>query len=446
MQLMRQMGRLRAVREMRLPWAFTLLLSCFAISTTIAQSLEDPTVLRVGYASILLLAILVLARFLRDGLVFPPEIGLYWAFAGWSLLTGHMVAVDLGAFNQIAQRVLYVGVVLTLVASYCASRRTAAPSFAVFIILALLLVAYGFASGDFELASEVREEGTRVSGVRATSLTSNANSLGMISARALAGIALFWGLSRSRIARITLLSLVIPLLAGITFSASRKSFLIVFVFLAAWLWYCYRRLLLRNLRVFLGVVLIGVLAYGFAHYALAGTMLGYRLGLAASSESQDNSTSSRLYFYTEGARILATHPITGVGLGQFKSYSELSNYAHSEYVEVLTNTGPVGAALYFSMYIICWLRLRSVYGRSADPHVRYMAGVCLASMVCYAVVGLALVQHASFTTMTLMAGIMGFAYGAEQQAQPARVDMRGAVRRPPALAPHPRPGLARLRP
>lgn len=395
--------------------AFTLLLSTFLISTTIAQALENRAVLLAGYVSMGLMAAIVGVRALRDRLEMPPEVGLYWAFAIWSVGSGVVVAADLPVFYQIAERVVYVGIVISVVASYCAARRTVAPTYTAFVVLALVLVIYGFTSGNFEVAAEVGQRGTQVTGTRASSLTTNANALGMICFWAIVGLTLYWGLSRRRVSWLVLGPVIALLLVGVALSASRKAFLLVFVFAVAWLWFCYRRFLLRNVRVLLGVVVVAAGAYVFGKLALGGTLLGYRLGLVTSAEAQDAGTNVRLYFYTEGMKILSAKPLTGVGLGQFSVYSDTGLYAHSEYVEVLVNTGPVGACLYFGMYLVVWRRLRRVHGRAVDPRVRYVAGVCLASFVAFAVVSLALVHHSSFSSMVLVAGIVGFAYGAERQ-------------------------------
>lgn len=411
----RARGVLRLATLGRSGVVFTLLLSTFLISTTIAQALESRAVLLAGYVSMALMGVIVAVRSLRERLEMPPEVGLYWAFAVWSIGSGLVVAADLPAFYQIAERVIYVGIVISVVAPYCAARRTVAPTYMAFIVLALVLVAYGFTSGNFEVAAEVGQRGTQVTGTRASSLTTNANALGMICFWAMVGLALYWGLSRRRVSWLVLGPVLALLLVGVALSASRKAFLLVFVFGLAWLWFCYRRFLLRNVRVLLGVLVVAAGAYFFGKLALGGTLLGYRLGLVTSAEAQDAGTNVRLYFYTEGMKILSLRPLTGVGLGQFSVYSDTGLYAHSEYVEILVNTGPVGACLYFGMYVVVWRRLRRVHRRVVDPRLRYVAGVCLASLASFAIVNLALVQHSSFGSMVLLAGILGFAYGADRQ-------------------------------
>lgn len=400
------------VGAVRTPWVFTALLAGFLIATTVSQAPESRHVLYVGWVCIGLMGVLVAARVLRDGIRLPPELGLYWTFVVWSVGTGLVVSVDLPTFQQLAERIVQVGILITLVGYYAVLTRTPMPSFLGLLAVALLLVGYGTITGNFQMAAEFSQEGDRVVGTRAASLTANANSLGAACVWALAGVAWLWGRARRSVTKALVVATVPALLAGVMYSASRKAFVLVFVFAIAFLWFCYRGLLLRNLRVFLGVAVAGVAVFFFGKFALQDTMLGHRWRGLVSAEQQDASTRTRLHFYTEGAQILVDRPLTGVGLGQFRLYSEQGGYSHSEYVEILANTGLVGAALYFSMYVLLWRRLRGLRLSSAEGHVRYTAGVCSALLVAILVGNLGGMTHTSFNAMALFGGMMGFSCGA----------------------------------
>ncbi|MCZ7637774.1 MAG: O-antigen ligase family protein [Verrucomicrobia bacterium] len=418
-----------------LHWVVTLLLSGFLLSTSIAQALENQRVLWAGYACFGLMAAIVVAKLIRGGVVFAPEVALYWVFVAWSVATGLVVHIDSTLFFNGVERVVQVGILMSVVAAYTASARSPEAAFLAQLVLALVLVGYGFVSGDFSMATEMTERGNRVVGTRAASLTSNANSLGMICFWAITSLALAGAPARRRPLRIAAMILVVPLLAGLTLSASRKAFLIVFVFAVAWLWFCYRRFLLRNVRVFIGVAILMVVGYLFARFALEGTMLGHRLSTAAAATGErDASTASRLFFYVDGLQILASRPLTGVGLSQFQAHSEFGLYAHSQYMEILANTGPVGALLYFTTYVLAWRRLAYVYARAPDPQMRYLAGLCLAVLFSYVIVGFVLVQYTSFGSIALFGSLVGFSYGAARRIRTQAPPLTGGMPYPRPLA------------
>lgn len=415
------------------PWAFTGLLAIFLVCTTVSESLENPGLLRVGYVCVGMLGLVVMLGVARCGLRLPPELFVYAGFVFWAATTGLLCYSEAETFFRGIIRITQVGILLALVATSSMWSRSALPGFAGVVVLAVVLVGYGLLSGNFQLASEVREAHSRLIGTRATSLTTNANTLGMTCFWSIVGLSFFWRARGSKLLRTFSIALVLPLLFGITVSASRKAFLIVFVFMLAWLWFCYRKFLLRNLSA---LVVIGIVAGGgvlFARTALEGTMLGYRLGVASNVGDQDTSTVTRLGFYEQGLSMLKARPITGVGLAQFAAHSDIGLYSHSEYLEVFCNTGLVGGLLYFSMYIMAWRRLRFVQRFAIDPVLSYDAGVCRAALVAYAAVSVVIVQYMSFALMVLQGAIIGFAYGAEQYV---RTRQRRPVRMPrPVLAP-----------
>lgn len=406
-------------------WVFGISLTGFLACVTVAQALDSQLILVGGYFCFGLLAIQTGIVVSRRGIALPLEVTLYWAFVVWSVVTGLFIHIEPVSFWTGVERLIQVGALLTLIVVYTSAVRSLEPVLVPVLALALVLVGYGFVSGDFQLATEIRERGDRVVGTRATSLTSNANSLGMICVYGLGGCALLWRLARGLSFRILLAVLVMLLLMGITLSASRKAFVMVFLFLASWGWFCYRQVFLRNLSTIIGVGIVVVVALVSGRYALQGTMLGYRLGLTVSSDDLDTGTGGRTALFREGVEIFATSPFAGVGFAQFKANSIYELYSHSEYMEVLTGTGLFGALLYFGVYVVAWRRLRFVYAFCADDGMRYSSGLCLALSICYAVVGVVLVHYSSFVSMALLASLIGFGFGAQRQVLHQRASRRG---------------------
>lgn len=411
-----------------IPWIFTGLLSLLTVCVTASDTV--PVLLSVGEVTGVALAVFAAIRLLRRGAPAIPEIGLFWLFVLWCGMTGYSkVGLDFEFLTQM-KRLLENGLILLVVSAYCASKRSLAPSLVASIAVALVLTAYGFQSGDFQLASEVRQRGNELVGSRAESLSGNANSLGMLCFYGIAALVSFWGQARSRIIKLSLLACVPPLLAGILFSASRKSFLLVFVFLLAWGWLCFRKTFRRNLRVILGFMALGVVSYFVVTMVLENTLLGQRL--RQTEQQSDTSTVTRIDLSREAAAFFLSSPLAGIGLGQMFRRSVYALYAHSEYMEVLATTGAVGAALYFSIYLLLWRRLGRLRTTSPDGSERYAAGCCLAMLVCYFVASPALVSFISMPFFCLISGLIGYAYGAEARLKSLR-SRSGPRRLPSAL-------------
>ncbi|MCB9911376.1 MAG: O-antigen ligase family protein [Planctomycetes bacterium] len=393
---------------------FCLLLSGFLFCTTAGERL-GAVVLYSGYGFALGLAGLVMARYGRGRLLWPPELLLFGMFAAWALLTGVFMAPELGAFLQMAERLVEIVLLASVVACYCASVRSPLPALGAVWILALTLVANGLLSGDFGLASELNQHGTRVTGHRAASFAANANSLGMVCMWGLGTLALLWGTRRGRTIRIALLLLALPLLEGVVYSASRKAVVLVFVFAAAFLWFCYRRLVMRRFAVFAGALLLLVALVGFGQYVFQHTLVAQRLSQAAGGGEE--SAEMRLFLVQEGLRVLAENPVAGVGLGGFAVVNEIGLYSHSEYIEVATSTGLVGLAMYLGLYVSLWRRLSRIRKVGLDTSTGYLAGACQALFVIFMVGNLQMVAYSSFPAMAMFGGLLGFAYGTDRHGR-----------------------------
>lgn len=78
------------------------------------------------------------------------------------------------------------------------------------------------------------------------------------------------------------------------------------------------------------------------------------------------STRNRYLFYVYGFDIAVNHPALGVGLDNFRvainKYPEFNSfnlgaYAHSNYIELMADTGFIGFVLYMGIYIVLGMRL-----------------------------------------------------------------------------------------
>lgn len=393
----------------KIPWVFTIFLSLFAVCVT--ASYTFPGLLRMAQVTGAALAVIAALTLMRGKVPVVPEIGLFWLFVAWCAGTGIWKVGLQPVFLDQLRRLLYNAAIFFVVGTYCARRRSLAPCLFASAIVGLVMVAYGFGAGDFELASEISDAVKATAASRVASLTNNANYFGMLCFWGLAAVMSFWGQARSRTVRWFLLGCAASLVAGIVFSASRKAFLLVFVFALAWGWFCFRSFMLRNARVIFGTLAVLLFGYSFATTVLRDTFLGQRLRGAESGE--DTSVIKRMELVRESVGLFRSNPISGIGLGQMKVRSIYGLYAHNEYGEVLATTGAVGGALYFAVYFLLWRRLRGIQRFSPDPKEYYAAGCCLAMLACYLVSGFALVSFMAISFFCLSSGWVGYAYGTE---------------------------------
>lgn len=393
---------------------FCLLLSGFLFCVVAAETLGG-SLLWLGYAFACGLALILTQRHARGRLVWPSELRLLAAFVAWSLTTGLFMTTGLAQYIQTAQRLVLIAILISMVACYCASVRSPLPVLVAILILGLVLVAYGVLTGDFQMGGQVTHGGARVIGYRSSSLAGNPNAFGMTCIWSLATVAILGGIMRRRSAKVLVVSVVPALMGGVAYSGSRKAVVLVFVFAAAYLWLCYRRLVLRRIGALVGVLVVVSVVVVFARYVLRGTFVEQRLSLAAAGE--DDSTVVRRLLILEACRVFAEHPVAGIGLGEYVNTSEFKRYTHNEYLEIASSTGLVGAALYFGIYVSVWRRLSRVRRTAGAARLRHLAGASQALFVAFMAANMAMVVYSSFSAMALFGGLLGFAYGADREGR-----------------------------
>jgi O-antigen ligase len=129
--------------------------------------------------------------------------------------------------------------------------------------------------------------------------------------------------------RLFWLACILTLLYGVYLTNSRGAMLGVLVVVGAYIWY--RR----------GVVVAGVL--GAAGLAVM-KMLSSRM---QELDAGEESASGRVDAWYEGLQMFKSHPLLGVGPGNFTDYNQLT--AHNSFVLVLAETGFVGYVLWLAL-------------------------------------------------------------------------------------------------
>jgi O-antigen ligase len=97
--------------------------------------------------------------------------------------------------------------------------------------------------------------------------------------------------------------------------------------------------------------------------------------------ANESSLAGRVWMYKAGWKIALDNPLLGAGLDAFRGMGTapgltVRNNLHSNYVDILANTGFPGALLYFSMYII-WMK-RLIGTRELLRDINYATPITIA--------------------------------------------------------------------
>lgn len=370
----------------------------------------------------------------------PVEVILFGIFIIWSAFTGVLMVRDSSTFIKAVRLLVQLWALFFGVTIIAKVKEDAGVAFVPFILCAIVLVGLGLIAGDlsFDDPFSIYD--------RSTSFLNNANELGYYALMGIVSMFYFFtpkgnepmGSSNkngriefrgrrlmpkcfvqqskdtsntSAAVRLLLLMIMIPLGTAIVFSGSRKSFLGLIVFLVAWIWFCYRKTVFRKLSSFILTVSMLMSLYLSVNYVFKSTYLGDRLQIAI--ENQGDRTRNGLY--VDGIELIQEYPIAGVGLRNFMFYTRYETDAHSDFIEVLATTGIVGFVLYFSIYLVLWLRLGRVEQLSLTTFDTYQVGFFKAVILMLLFLAAGRDNFLYAQTWVILSGIVGYSCVLEQK-------------------------------
>jgi len=143
------------------------------------------------------------------------------------------------------------------------------------------------------------------------------------------------------------LACILTLLYGVYLTNSRGAMLGMLTVVGAYIWY--RR----------GVVVAGVLG------AVGLTVMKMLSSRMQELDAGEESASGRVDAWYEGLQMFKSHPLFGVGPGNFTDYNPLT--AHNSFVLVLAETGFVGYVLWLALIGYTFWMVASVLRLKPDP-------------------------------------------------------------------------------
>lgn len=324
------------------------------------------------------------------------EIILYIIWVMWSM-TGFFIATNQVLFYDSLRTIIQMAALILIISGITSLKGNLKSVLYAIILAGWIIAAESFLAGEFMLnPSEVDLE------PRAAGIIGNPNEFAHHLLYVIFAIFFLMDTTCSRTKRIFLLSAIFFTVVAIVFSGSRQGLIGLIIFMGAWFYNTKGKKFKQNplLILFLTIALVCII-YFFVTFILTNTYMGERL---ADAENEN----SRIQMYLDAFNIVRENPIFGIGLDNFRVFSTSGKYSHSDYMEVMTNTGIIGFFLYFSIYYILWRRLQKLRSNSRDATSDYYMGVIRSSLITILILGFVQPYIKFKLPWIFIAGIAGY--------------------------------------
>jgi O-antigen ligase len=230
-----------------------------------------------------------------------------------------------GALDQL-EKFGPITIAFFVFAAACNTQRRVMIAMAVFVLCSVVLVAHGIGQardGVGWTGVPISEDGR----IQYIGIFNDPNDLGLLFATAIP-MAVFLSTLRGLLSRLFWLACAALLFYGTYLTNSRGALLAVLVVAGAYVWYR---------RGFLTAGTLGVV--GLACMKLLSSRM-------QELDPDEESAFGRVDAWYEGLHMFLSHPVFGVGAGNFTEYNDLT--AHNSFVLVLAETGFVGYMLWLA--------------------------------------------------------------------------------------------------
>ncbi|WP_114238537.1 O-antigen ligase [Dyella sp. C9] len=236
-----------------------------------------------------------------------------------------------------------------ILAAACTTRRHTVISMAVIVLCSLVLALHGVQQANDGVGwtgIPIGEDGR----IQYVGIFNDPNDLGLLFVAAVP-MAVFLGKQSGFLGKLFWFAGTLLLLYGIRLTNSRGALLAVLMMAGVYVWY--RR----------GIVTAGILgAVGLACMKLLSSRM-------QELDAGEESANGRVDAWYSGLHMFMSHPLFGVGAGNFTEYNELT--AHNSFVLVLAEAGFVGYVLWLAFvcysFWMMWLVLRYRPDATAEP-------------------------------------------------------------------------------
>ncbi|MGH9533437.1 MAG: O-antigen ligase family protein [Terriglobales bacterium] len=306
-----------------------------------------------------------------------------------------------------------------------------------------LLVAIGsVAIGSLYVLREWQKYHTRYVDFRPGYVVGDANYF-TLSAVVCLPLALFLLRERRPWQRAALVVCVVLTLLAVALAASRGGFLALLAALGYLWWRSAHRI--RNLGL-IALVLVPLVAF-------APDSAFHRL--VKPDYSDQEAVQNRLVVWRAGLKIIADHPLTGIGLGNFKPMVEhfehsglrVDSLAHNTYIQLAADLGLPGLTLFLVLFSVAFVQAARAVRASGPGSLLWLAGNGIQAGLLGCAVGVFFLSAGTQKLIWLMLALCPCLAALARRSQLANVAASApagnAPSGPPALPPSPaQPPLA----
>jgi len=351
----------------------------------------------------------------------PNELWSYTLWGTWAIVSGLFIVVNTQVFAKNAFRFIQIAICLwALFAMLRMKKDVKVVFYAMITATAIQIIAIWLGFNYDERSETIATDIDTEDHFRVTGLTSNPNALAGIMILGISCMAQFWyakkGLLASLVTKLLIVGFTLVASSIVLQSGSRKAAIYLAVFLCGWIIWLLpigKGVAGFAMRIF-SVIVISVFAGYMVTLMMEDTTVGMRftelLNKGHGSFIAGAEQNIRADMYRDGFKMFFTHPIAGVGLGQFVMYFYTGHYSHSDYMEPLACTGLVGFLIYHSFYWILMVRLFRLRMRIWCVEIKYQLGLMILTLICILIWGIGSPQWDDPSIFLLLTSYAFFAW------------------------------------
>ncbi len=330
---------------------FMLLLCPLIVLMTTVSYVEGASKIAIGYGAICGFAFLFGRK-----IKFYKETKFFMLFILWSI-AGIFIAISLTFITMALVTLIQLFVLFIIISTVCTNLANIKWTLFSFFVGGCIVAYLSISSGEYKSAEYGGER------ARAAGIVGNANAFAFLLDCLLIILLCFFHLTKSKILKGIILC-PIPLCFRLIVSSGSRSGFLGFVAILG-LWYClfYFKLTFKKplLALFVTIIMIGFGVYVVKNMAYTTLLKRF---IHASQET------SRVDLMKQGLRVAVHNPVLGVGLSNFRFHNSENLYAHNNYIEILADTGFVGAFLYYGIYACIISKLFKLRKQVTSPMLK----------------------------------------------------------------------------
>lgn len=227
----------------------------------------------------------------------------------------------------------------------------------------LLASVLGIAYGSADIIGEWLRFHSTMAHYRAGDSVGDGNYFSTAAALVLPFVYLMMFNARKNLEKLFFLGCLLISLVAIMLTGSRGGGLAIAVALLYLIWHSRHRV--RNLAL---IAVVGVPLAIFVPVSPLNRMLHPQI------HGGVNTVQTRLWAWSAGLKMFESHPLFGIGLGNFKALMPLyapagvdfTSIAHNTYIELLAELGPLGLILFLAIVLFALHSLRKVRRRMRE--------------------------------------------------------------------------------